>query len=48
MSGIGYLLAANIIVWAGVCAYLGIVGLQQKSIKERLTQLELVRDEYGE
>jgi CcmD family protein len=48
MSNIGYLLAANVIVWAGVCGYLGILSLQQKRLKQRLTQLELIRDEHND
>ena len=48
MSTIGYLLAANVVVWAGVCGYLGLLGLQQRRIKQRLTQLELIRDENNE
>lgn len=35
-----YLLAANVLVWLGLCGYLGFVASRQKRLERRLKQLE--------
>ena len=35
-----YLLAANVLVWLGLCGYLAFVASRQKRLERRLKQLE--------
>ncbi|GAB6035703.1 hypothetical protein JCM15519_02620 [Fundidesulfovibrio butyratiphilus] len=35
-----YLLAANVVVWLGICGYVGFLALAQRSLERRLKQLE--------
>ena len=38
-----YLLAANVVVWLGLCGYLAFVAVRQKHLERRLKQLEALR-----
>ena len=40
-----YLLAANVVVWLGVCGYVLFVAGRQRRLERRLKQLEALRDE---
>lgn len=40
-----YLLAANIVVWLGLCGYLAFVASRQKHLERRLKQLETLNDD---
>jgi CcmD family protein len=43
MSNQGYLLAANIVVWLGLCGYMAFVASCQKRLERRLKQLEALQ-----
>ena len=45
MGNQGYLLAANVAVWLGLCGYVVFVASRQKRLERRLKQLETLRDE---
>lgn len=45
MGNQGYLLAANVAVWLGLCGYVVFVASRQKQLERRLKQLETLRDE---
>jgi CcmD family protein len=46
MQGITYLVAAYAIVWAGLCAYLGVVMLRIRGVRMELAAVsELVREQ---
>lgn len=47
MSGLDWLMYANIAVWIGLGAYLAFVGRVQSALTRRLEQMEL-DDEHGE
>jgi len=40
-----YLLAANVVVWLGVCGYVVFVAARQKHLERRLKQLETLRND---
>jgi len=40
-----YLLAANVVVWLGLCGYLAFVAARQKRLEQRLKQLETLNDD---
>lgn len=40
-----YLLAANVVVWLGLCGYLALVAARQKHLERRLKQLEALRND---
>ena len=40
-----YLLAANVVVWLGICGYLAFVAARQNHLERRLKQLEALRDD---
>jgi CcmD family protein len=40
-----YLLAANIMVWLGLCGYVAFVASRQKRLERRLKQLEALQDD---
>lgn len=44
MTATTYLLIANILVWLGICGYVGFLALRQKALAGRLKQLELMND----
>jgi len=41
----GYLLAANVMVWLGLCGYVIFVATRQKRLERRLKQLEALQDD---
>jgi len=41
----GYLMAANVVIWLGVCGYVAFVATRQKHLERRLKQLDALRDE---
>ena len=41
MGNMGLLLAANAVVWLGVCGYIAFLAGQTRQIRRRLQQLEL-------
>ena len=43
MSNQGYLLAANVVVWLGLCGYMAFVASRQKRLERRLKQLEALQ-----
>ncbi len=43
MDGTGFLLAANVIIWAGVAGYVAFLALRQSRLETRLKHLELLR-----
>ena len=45
MSKEQYLLAANVVVWLGLCGYLAFVAARQKHLERRLKQLETLRND---
>jgi CcmD family protein len=46
MQGFGYLVAAYIIIWAGLFAYLGVVMLRLRGVRTELAAVEeLVREQ---
>lgn len=45
MNNEGYLFAANIAVWLGVCGYLLFLGSVQKRLAQRLARMEMLRDD---
>ncbi len=45
MNNEGYLFAANVAVWLGVCGYLTFLGRVQKRLAKRLAMMETLRDE---
>jgi len=45
MGNESYLMAANIVIWVGICGYLVFVAGRQKHLERRLKQLEALRDE---
>jgi CcmD family protein len=47
MSNIGYLMAANIVVWLGVGGYLLFLAGQKRRLLRRIAQLETRLDERG-
>lgn len=40
-----YLLTANIVVWLGICGYVGFLALEQRNLERRLKQLETLHDD---
>ncbi|MFP5238263.1 MAG: CcmD family protein [Acidobacteriota bacterium] len=40
-----YLLAANVVVWLGLCGYMAFVASRQKRLERRLKQLETLQDD---
>uniref|UniRef100_A0A7C4EJ74 CcmD family protein n=1 Tax=Fundidesulfovibrio putealis TaxID=270496 RepID=A0A7C4EJ74_9BACT len=40
-----YLLAANVVVWIGLCGYLAFVATRQKRLERRLKHLETLNDD---
>ena len=47
MEAMELLLAANAVVWLGVCGYLGFLAGQTRQIRRRLQQLELGEEGDG-
>jgi len=45
MGNEGYLLAANVVIWVGICGYVLFVAGRQRHLERRLKQLEALRDE---
>lgn len=43
-----WLIITNAVVWLGLGAYLVFLGLKQKSLSERLKQLELMQNEHDD
>jgi CcmD family protein len=41
----GYLLAANAVVWLGLCGYLAFLASRQKRLEQRLKQLETLKND---
>ncbi|MBG0775622.1 MAG: CcmD family protein [Desulfovibrionaceae bacterium] len=39
----GYLLAANVVVWVGVGAYLALLAVKNRRIENRIRQMEMIR-----
>jgi len=40
-----YLLAANVIVWLGICGYVAFLATRQGRLERRLKQLEALQDD---
>ena len=40
MTGVTWLLAASMIIWIGLAAYVGFIAARQRDISRRLTVLE--------